>query len=65
MARFLAKTDPEIYSIDDLERDGVTTWDGARNAPAIGVIRAMAVGDTVLIYHSMGQHWRNSAQSAM
>ncbi len=55
MAYFLAKTDPETYSIDDLERDGVTTWDGVRNAQAIGVIRAMTVSDTVLIYHSMGQ----------
>ncbi len=55
MTYFLAKTDPETYSIDDLERDGVTTWDGVRNAQALGVIRAMAPSDTVLIYHSMGQ----------
>jgi hypothetical protein len=28
---FLAKTDPETYSIDNLERDRKTVWDGVRN----------------------------------
>ncbi len=55
MAYFLAKTDPETYSIDDLERDGTTTWDGVRNAAALQAIRAMRPGDEVLIYHSQGE----------
>ena len=55
MAYFLAKTDPGTYSIDDLERDGTTTWDGVRNAAALQAIRAMRSGDEVLIYHSQGE----------
>jgi len=55
MAYFLAKTDPEHYSITDLERDGTTVWDGVRNAAALQAIRAMRSGDEVLIYHSQGE----------
>ncbi len=55
MAYFLAKTDPGTYSIDDLERDGTTIWDGVRNAAALQAIRAMRPGDEVLIYHSQGE----------
>ena len=55
MAYFLAKTDPEHYSIADLERDGTTVWDGVRNAAALQAIRAMRPGDEVLIYHSQGE----------
>src|SRR3984957_10267880 len=54
MAYFLAKTDPETYSIDDLERDKRTAWDGVNNAQAVRAIRAMRPGDRVLIYHSGG-----------
>jgi predicted RNA-binding protein with PUA-like domain len=55
MTYFLAKTDPDTYSIADLERDGTTVWDGVRNAQAVAVIRTMAPGDRALIYHSGGQ----------
>ena len=55
MAYFLAKTDTGTYSVDDLERDGTTTWDGVRNAAALQAIRAMRPGDEVLIYHSQGE----------
>ena len=55
MAYFLAKTDPETYSIDDLKRDGTTEWDGVRNATAVNFIKTMKPGDTVIIYHSQGQ----------
>ena len=51
---FLAKTDPETYSIEQLERDGQTVWDGVRNPQAIRAIREMKSGDRVFIYHSMG-----------
>ena len=55
MAYFLAKTDPETYSIDDLESDGTTEWDGVRNPTAVNAIKTMKPGDRVIIYHSQGQ----------
>jgi len=54
MNYFLAKTDPETYSIDDLEREQRTAWDGVANAQAVRVIREMRPGDRVFIYHSGG-----------
>ena len=54
MSYFLAKTDPETYSIDDLERDGHTTWDGVTNPQAVRAIREMRPGDRVFVYHSGG-----------
>jgi probable F420-dependent oxidoreductase len=54
MAYFLAKTDPETYSIEDLKRDGTTEWDGVRNPSAVRAIKTMKPGDKVLIYHSGG-----------
>lgn len=55
MNYFLAKSEPAVYSIDDLQRDGRTVWDGVKNAQAVRAIRAMAIGDRVLIYHSGGE----------
>ena len=54
MAYFLAKSEPEVYSIDDLERDKRTTWDGVKNPQAVRAIREMKPGDRVFIYHSGG-----------
>src|SRR5579872_785449 len=54
MAYFLAKTDPETYSIDDLERDRRTAWDGVTNPQAVRAIREMRPGDRVFVYHSGG-----------
>jgi predicted RNA-binding protein with PUA-like domain len=54
MASFLAKTDPETYSLQDLERDKRTVWDGVTNPQAVRAIRAMRPGDWVFIYHSGG-----------
>ena len=50
---FLAKTDPETYSIEQFEREGKTVWDGVRNPQALRAIRDMKAGDRVYIYHSM------------
>ena len=50
---FLAKTDPETYSLEQLERDGQTVWDGVKNPQALRAIRDMKSGDRVFIYHSM------------
>jgi predicted RNA-binding protein with PUA-like domain len=54
MAYFLAKTEPSTYSIEDLERDHRTSWDGVANPQAVRAIRAMRPGDRVFIYHSGG-----------
>jgi predicted RNA-binding protein with PUA-like domain len=51
---FLAKTDPETYSVEQFEREGETIWDGVRNPQALRAIREMKTGDCVFIYHSMG-----------
>jgi predicted RNA-binding protein with PUA-like domain len=51
---FLAKTEPASYSIEDLERDHKTTWDGVTNPQAVKNIREMRPGDRVFIYHSGG-----------
>lgn len=47
------KSEPGEYSIDDLEADGSTHWDGVRNYQARNLMRdEMHVGDRVLFYHS-------------
>jgi predicted RNA-binding protein with PUA-like domain len=55
MGYFLAKTDPETYAIDQLEKEKKTVWDGVTNPQAVRAIREMRPGDKVLIYHSGGQ----------
>ena len=55
MTYFLAKTDPDSYSIDNLEHDKVTVWDGVRSPQALRAIQAMRPNDDVLIYHSQGE----------
>jgi predicted RNA-binding protein with PUA-like domain len=52
---FLAKTEPTTYSLDDLERDQRTVWDGVKNPQAVRAIREMQSGDRVYLYHSGGQ----------
>ena len=50
---WLLKSEPEVYSIDDLRRDGRTTWEGVRNYQARNFLRDEArPGDRVLYYHS-------------
>jgi predicted RNA-binding protein with PUA-like domain len=48
----LAKTDPDTYSIDDLDREKQTVWDGVTNPQAVRAILAMQPGDRVFISHS-------------
>ena len=52
---FLAKTDPETYSIEQFAKEKRTVWDGVRNAQALRAIAAMKPDDRVFIYHSMGE----------
>jgi len=54
MKYFLAKTDPETYDIDRLEKEKRTVWDGVTNPQAVRAIREMRSGDKVFIYHSGG-----------
>lgn len=49
---WLMKSEPYVYSIDDLEKDGSTCWEGVRNYKARNNMRDMSVGDEVLYYHS-------------
>jgi len=51
---WLMKSEPRVFSIEDLgQSPGQTTcWDGVRNYQARNFMRAMAVGDQVLFYHS-------------
>jgi predicted RNA-binding protein with PUA-like domain len=55
---WLVKTEPEIFSFDDLlRRHGRTTcWDGVRNYAARNFLRdGMKMGDRVFFYHSMSE----------
>src|SRR5580704_1246540 len=54
MNYFLAKTDPETYSIDNMERERRTVWDGVKNPQALRAIRDMRPADRVFMYHSGG-----------
>jgi len=52
-SHWLMKSEPDVYSIDDLARDGRTPWSGVRNYTARNLMRdEMRVGDLVLFYHS-------------
>ena len=53
MNYWLMKSEPDAYSIDDLERDGREMWDGIRNYQARNMMRDdMKIGDEVFFYHS-------------
>lgn len=50
---WLMKSEPHVFSIDDLERAGKTAWEGVRNYTARNSMRdAMQIGDLVIFYHS-------------
>jgi len=53
MAYWLMKSEPDAYSIEDLERDGRDMWDGIRNYQARNMMRDdMKIGDEIFFYHS-------------
>src|SRR4029078_6560515 len=55
---WLIKSEPSVFSIDDLARakEGTTRWDGFRNYQARNMLRSeIAVGDGVLFYHSSAE----------
>jgi predicted RNA-binding protein with PUA-like domain len=49
---WLLKSEPEVYSIDQLAKDKKTNWDHVRNFQARNVLRSCKKGDFALIYHS-------------
>lgn len=53
MKYWLMKSEPEAYSIDQLQKDGITTWDGVRNYQVRNMLRDdFSAGDKALFYHS-------------
>jgi len=52
MAYWLIKSEPFVFSFDDLEREGHTVWEGVRNYQARNNLRSMKKGDRALFYHS-------------
>ena len=53
MAYWLMKSEPDVYSIDDLKRDRRTIWEGVRNYQARNLMRDdMKKGDLAFFYHS-------------
>ena len=49
---WLMKSEPDVYSIDDMKAEGTGMWEGVRNYQARNFMRAMKVGDKALFYHS-------------
>src|SRR5690606_27380899 len=53
MSCWLMKSEPDVFSIDDLQAQMRTLWDGVRNYQARNfMMKDMRPGDNVLIYHS-------------
>ena len=52
MAYWLMKSEPDEFSIKDLQKIGEARWDGVRNYQARNFMRSMAVGDLFFFYHS-------------
>lgn len=56
MAYWLMKSEPEVYSIADLQKDGTSLWEGVRNYQARNFMaQSMKPGDLVLFYHSSAE----------
>lgn len=52
MNYWLLKSEPDVFSIDDLKKQKTSIWDGVRNYQARNFLRAMQVGDLAFFYHS-------------
>jgi predicted RNA-binding protein with PUA-like domain len=52
MKYWLMKSEPNVYSIEKLQKDGQTIWDGVRNYQARNFLTQMQVGDLSFFYHS-------------
>jgi predicted RNA-binding protein with PUA-like domain len=52
MTYYLFKSEPGVYSFDDLVRDGETLWDGVTNPTAVKNLREMTPGTKWIFYHT-------------
>ena len=52
MSYFLFKSEPDVYSFDDLLRDRETVWDGVTNPTAVKHLREMKAGTKWIFYHT-------------
>lgn len=52
MNYWLMKSEPDVFSLQDLQARGRSLWDGVRNYQARNFMRAMSVSDEVFFYHS-------------
>jgi predicted RNA-binding protein with PUA-like domain len=52
---YLLKTEPTVYSFADLQKDGITIWDGVSNPTAVRNLREMQPGSRLIIYET-GDH---------
>jgi len=52
MAKWLVKSEPAVYSWDDLVKEKQTCWSGIRNYAARLHLNGMKKGDDVFFYHS-------------
>jgi predicted RNA-binding protein with PUA-like domain len=52
MAYWLLKTEPSVYSWEQLERERTTRWDGITNPAALKHLRSSKPGDRAFIYHT-------------
>ena len=46
------KSEPDVYGIQHLQKEGTTLWDGIRNYQARNFMRSMSIGDRAFFYHS-------------
>jgi predicted RNA-binding protein with PUA-like domain len=49
---YLLKSEPDVYSFSDLDREGETLWDGVTNPVAVRHLGQMKSGDKLVIYHT-------------
>ncbi len=52
MNYWILKSEPDVYSYDDLVKQGTGCWDGVRNFAARNNLKSMNVGDFAFFYHS-------------
>ena len=52
MNYWILKSEPDVYSYDDLVKQKIGTWDGVRNYTARNNLKKMEVGDLAFFYHS-------------
>jgi predicted RNA-binding protein with PUA-like domain len=49
---YLLKSEPTVYSFQQLQQDRETVWDGVTNPQAVKNLREMHKGDNLIVYHT-------------